>query len=294
MPRRQIHVTDADGTPLRVALRESRARSGMPTAFPADVLQEAAAVARRPRLPTRDATDLPLFTIDPPASKDLDQAVFLARRAAGGFRVHYAIADVTAFVLPGSALDAEAHRRVMTYYYPDVRVPLHPDVLGEGAASLLPDHTRPALLWELDLDTDGRVVRTDVRRALVRSRAKLSYASVQRALDSGAAEEPLSLLREVGLRREELEHTRGGISLSLPEQRIVRRGNHYALVYRSPLPADRWNAQISLMTGMAAAELMLGSGTGVLRTLPPAPGTAVTRLRRVARALGVTWPESMA
>ncbi|MGW1072634.1 RNB domain-containing ribonuclease [Streptomyces sp. NPDC002537] len=294
MPRRELHVTDADGTPLRAALRELRVRTGAPPAFPPDVLAEAEAAARRPpRPPAHDATDLPLFTIDPPASMDLDQAMFLARRATGGFRVHYAIADVSAFVRPGLALDAEAHRRVMTLYYPDGRVPLHPDVLGEGAASLLPDHTRPALLWEFDLDTDGRVVRTDVRRALVRSRAKLDYAGVQRAVDSGTAEEPLSLLREIGLRREELERTRGGVSLHVPEQEIIHRGRHYALEYRAPLPADGWNAQISLMTGMAAADLMLRAGTGILRTLPAAPEPAVTRLRRVARALGVNWPENM-
>ncbi|GAA0363135.1 RNB domain-containing ribonuclease [Streptomyces blastmyceticus] len=293
MPRRPIHVTDADGTPLRAALRELRARTGTPTAFPADVLAEAEQAARRPQLPAYDATDLPLFTIDPPDSMDLDQAMYLARREAGGFRVHYAIADVAAFVRPGQALDAEAHRRVTTLYYPDRRVPLHPDVLGEGAASLLPDHTRPALLWRFDLDADGRVERTDVRRALVRSRAKLDYASVQRAIDSGTAEEPLVLLREIGLRREELERARGGISLNVPEQEIVHRGNHYALAYRAPLPAEGWNAQISLMTGMAAAELMLRTGTGVLRTLPPAPEPAVDRLRRVARALGVNWPEDM-
>ncbi|MFE0047240.1 RNB domain-containing ribonuclease [Streptomyces albireticuli] len=293
MPRRQMHVTDRDGAPLRAALRELRTRPGVPGEFPADVLEEAERAARWPRLPAHDATDLPLFTIDPPGSMDLDQAMFLARRDTGGFRVYYAIADVAAFVRPGLLLDAEAHRRVMTLYYPDGRIPLHPDALGEGAASLLPDHTRPALLWEFDLDTDGRVVRTDVRRALVRSRAKLDYAGVQRAVDSGTAEEPLSLLREIGLRREELERTRGGISLNVPEQEIVRRGNHYALEYRAPLPADGWNAQISLMTGMAAAELMLRSGTGILRTLPPAPESSVARLRRVARALGVNWPDSM-
>ncbi|GAA0487064.1 RNB domain-containing ribonuclease [Streptomyces stramineus] len=288
-----MRVTDRDGAPLWNALRELRARSGAPETFPDDVLAEAEEAARRPRLPARDATDVPLFTIDPPDSTDLDQAMFLTRRGTGGFRVHYAIADVTAFVTPGRALDAEAHRRVMTLYYPDGRVPLHPGVLSEGAASLLPDHTRPALLWEFDLDTDGRVERTDVRRALVRSRARLDYESVQGAVDSGTAEEPLSLLREIGLRREELERTRGGISLNVPEQEIVHRGNHYALEYRAPLPVEGWNAQISLMTGIAAAELMLRTGTGVLRTLPPAPENAVARLRRVARALGVNWPEGM-
>ncbi|GAA3104756.1 hypothetical protein GCM10020254_58210 [Streptomyces goshikiensis] len=198
----------------------------------------------------------------------------LAKRPAGGYRVHYAIADVAAFVTPGGALDAEAHRRVTSLYFPDVKVPLHPAPLSEGAASLLPDQTRPALLWRLDLDREGRVETADVRRALVRSRAKLDYEGVQKAIDAGTAEEPLALLKDIGRLRETLERERGGISLNVPEQEVVEHEGSYSLVYRAPLPADGWNAQISLMTGMAAADLMLAAGTGILRTLPTAPPTA--------------------
>ncbi|MFI5986126.1 RNB domain-containing ribonuclease [Streptomyces sp. NPDC051555] len=290
MPRRHLHMTGADGAALSAALRDLRTRLGVPQDFPPAVRAEAEEAAGAPRLPELDATDVPLFTIDPPTSVDLDQAMHLARRPGGGFRVHYAIADVAAFVTPGGALDAEAHRRVTTLYFPDGKVPLHPPVLSEGAASLLPDRTRPALLWRLDLDADGRVVTTDVRRALVRSRAKLDYEGVQRAIDGGTAEEPLALLRDVGTLREALETERGGISLNVPEQEVVERDGGYALVYRAPLPADGWNAQISLMTGMAAADLMLAAGTGILRTLPSAPDGAVGRLRRTARALRIDWP----
>ncbi len=109
----------------------------MPADFPADVLAEAEAAVREPDLPSSDLTDLPFLTIDPPGSTDLDQAMHLERRG-DGFRVRYAIADVGAFVRPGGALDAEAHRRVETLYSPDTRTPLHPPVLSEGAASLLP------------------------------------------------------------------------------------------------------------------------------------------------------------
>ncbi|MFE1904106.1 RNB domain-containing ribonuclease [Streptomyces gardneri] len=290
MPRRHIHVTGAAEAPLRAALRALRTELAIPEAFPPAVLAEAEAAAKNPRLPAYDATDLPFLTIDPPASTDLDQAMHLARRADGGYRVHYAIADVAAFVAPGSALDAEAHRRVLTLYFPDGKVPLHPTVLSEGAASLLPGEPRPALLWRIDLDAEGRRVATDVRRALVRSRAKLDYADVQRRIDSGTAEEPLALLREIGRLREALEAERGGISLTVPEQEIVESDHTYSLAYRAPLPADGWNAQISLLTGMAAADLMTAAGTGILRTLPTAPDGAVARLRRSARALGVDWP----
>ncbi|MFE7513781.1 RNB domain-containing ribonuclease [Streptomyces sp. NPDC057540] len=290
MPRRHIHVTGAAEAPLRAALRALRTELAIPEDFPPAVLAEAEAAAKAPRLPPYDATDLPLFTIDPPGSTDLDQAMHLARRADGGYRVHYAIADVAAFVTPGGAIDAEAHRRVLTLYFPDGRVPLHPPVLSEGAASLLPGEPRPALLWRIDLDAEGRRVATDVRRALVRSRARLDYAGVQREIDDGTAEEPLALLRAIGRLREALEAERGGISLNVPEQEIVETDHTYALAYRAPLPADAWNAQISLLTGMAAADLMTAAGTGILRTLPTAPDGAVSRLRRSAHALGVPWP----
>ncbi|MFG2885871.1 RNB domain-containing ribonuclease [Streptomyces sp. NPDC048297] len=289
MPCRRIRVTGAPEAPLRAALAALRTELGVPEAFPAEVRQEAERAAEAPALPSYDATDLPFFTIDPPGATDLDQAMHLSRQGTG-HRVRYAIADVAAFVAPGGAVDAEAHRRVNTLYFPDQKVPLHPTVLSEGAASLLPGQTCPAVLWTLDLDAEGRAVAVDVRRALVRSRARLDYAGVQRQIDDGTAEEPLALLREIGLAREKLEVERGGISLNVPEQEITEQDHTYQLTYRAPLPADEWNAQISLLTGMAAADLMLAAGTGILRTLPAAPDGAVARLRRTATALHIDWP----
>lgn len=294
MPRRHIRVIGAPEASLRVALRELRAGLGGSEEYPADALAEASRPPHPAPYPARevyDATDLPFFTIGPPAATDLGQALHLSRRPGGGFRVRYAIADVAAFVVPGGALDTEAHRRVLTLYFPDGTVPLHPPSLGEGTASLLPDQVRPAVLWTIDLDADGRTTgTTDVRRALVRSRAKLDYAHTLRHIEDGTAEDPVALLKVVGAARERLEAERGGISLRVPEQEIVVRDHTYELVYRAPLPTDAWNAQISLLTGMAAAETMLASGTGVLRTLPAAPDGSVGRLRRTAEALHITWP----
>lgn len=278
--------------PLRPGLRRLRGELNVPDAFPASVEAEAAASARDTSLPVRDATDIPLVTIDPPGSTDLDQALFIAREGEG-YRVVYAIADLERFVTPGSALDAEVHARGVTLYAPDGRVPLHPTVLSEGAASLLPDVERPALLWEHTLDAEGRTTASRVEPARVRSRAQLSYEQVQASLDDGTADETLMLLREVGLKREALERDRGGVSLQIPEQEVEVIDGRWALRFRATLPVEGWNAQISLLTGMAAAELMMRGGVGILRTLPPARPADVARLRRVASALGIRWSASL-
>ena len=278
---------------LRQGIHDIQAELGVTPDFPAEVADAAARAAEAPRLPDLDRTDLPFVTIDPPSARDLDQAVHLARDG-DGYVVHYAIADVAAFVSPGDAVDAEAHRRGETLYGADSKVPLHPPVLSEGAASLLPDQVRPALLWTVRLDATGE--RTDVRveRALVRSREQLDYETVQAAIDAGTAAEPLQLLKEVGELRLHLEAARGGVALPLPEQEVEIDGDDWRLEFRSLVPAEEWNAQISLLTGIAAASLMVGARVGLLRTLPPPDPRDVRRLQRTAGALGIEWPDGTA
>jgi exoribonuclease R len=290
MPKRRLRLTDTDNAEIEAAFAELRRQLGVEVGFPTDVLADAGRAARSPRLPDADETEVPLVTIDPPESMDLDQALHVERRGTG-YRVRYAIADVAAFVTPGGPTDVEAHARGETLYAPDGNARLYPPQLSEGAASLLPDQTRPAVVWTMEVDESGEGTRVDVRRALVRSRAKLSYEGVQHALDDGSADETLVLLREVGTLRQEREVRRGGVSLQVPEQEVARGKDGYELSYRAPLPVEGWNAQISLMTGMAAAELMLTGEVGILRTVPePDPGR-LARLRRTAKALDVAWPK---
>jgi len=280
-----------------------RAELGIPTGFPREVLTAAEEAARRPAEPEADLTDLPFVTLDPPGSTDLDQAMLLRRRA-GGYHVDYAIADVPAFVDPSGPVAAEALRRGQTIYSPDLRTPLHPPVLSEHAASLLPDQSRPAFVWRFDLDGNGEVERVDLVRALVRSRARLDYDGVQALADADPAAranggtEPAAeprqvalLLREIGRLRQDRERARGGASLRLPEQEVVPAGTGFGLRLRPPVPAEDWNAQLSLMTGMAAARIMLAGGVGILRTMPPPDSGAVDRFRTQAARLGVRWPD---
>ena len=117
---------------LAAGLAAIRDELEVPGEFPAEALREAEEAARAPLPEREDRREVALFTIDPPCSMDLDQAMALERRPGGGFRIRYAIADVGAFVKPGGALDVEAHRRVMTRYLPDGNAPLHPRVLSEG------------------------------------------------------------------------------------------------------------------------------------------------------------------
>ncbi|WP_026553381.1 RNB domain-containing ribonuclease [Arthrobacter sp. H20] len=278
---------------LTRALHLLREELGLEAGFPPDVLAEARQAIAQHSRPTTDLTELGFITIDPPGSTDLDQAVHLERTTAG-YRVWYAIADVPAFVTPGGAIDREARRRGQTVYAPDGRISLHPELISEDAASLLPGLVRPAYVWQFDLDETGAVQDMDLRRALIRSRAQLTYEQVQRDIDSGGAPENLVLLREVGLLRIELERLRGGASLSLPEQEIANDGDRYFILTSPPLPAEAWNAQISLLTGMAAAQLMIDGKIGVLRTMPPPDQESVARFRHQARVLGKPWPEDMA
>lgn len=292
MPARKVGLPSGVPDALARGLAAIRTEMDVPADFPSQVVAAAEAAAADPRLPDLDRTDLELLTIDPPGSRDLDQALHLAR-AGQGYTVSYAIADVAAFVTPGGPIDLEAHRRGSTLYAPDRRTPLHPAALSEGATSLLPDQLRPALLWTISLDAKGQTLDATVARARVRSRAQLSYEQAQAEIDGGAGRESLTLLKEVGLLREQRERERGGVSLQIPEQEIQPDGDSWALVFRAALPVEGWNAQISLLTGMAAAHLMLYGQVGILRTLPPADQESLRRLRQTAKALRITWPAEL-
>lgn len=261
----------------------------VPTDFPPQVLEEATQLTDRFAGQRIDARSIPLVTIDPVGSRDLDQAVHIAERSegrGGGYTVTYAIADVAAFVEPGGAVKDESLQRGQTIYLPDEPARLHPPSLSEGSASLLPDVDRPAVLWTFELDQDGEVDSAHVERALVRSVARLDYDGVHEDFVRGEPHASIRLLPEVGQLRQRSSLRREAINLRLPSVRVVGEGGTFELVIEPRHPVMDYNSEISLLTGMVAGNMMVEAGVGFLRTLGPATGEAEAEFRREASNLG--------
>lgn len=258
----------------------------VPTDFPQEVTAEAQRLKFSPEHKRIDARGIPLVTIDPPGSKDLDQALCIETRG-DGYRVYYAIADVAAFVEPSSLVKQESLKRGQTIYLPDEPARLHPAPLSEGSASLLPNVDRPAVLWTFDLDAAGEVKHAHVERALIHSVARLDYAQVQRAFDGGDVMAQIRLLPEVGRLRQQSSFRRQAINLRLPAVRVVENPDGtFELVIEPRYAAMDYNSEISLLTGMVAGRMMVDAGVGFLRTLKPASKEAEAEFRSEAHNLG--------
>ncbi len=314
-PRRRLRLA---AEPVRSALAVLRDELDVPGSFAPEVQRTAAAATDARSAERVDARDLPLIAVDPVGAQDLDQALAIDEDGSG-WVLHYAIADVAAFVGAGDDVDLESWRRGVTCYLPDGKAALHPEALSEGAASLLPGVDRPAVLWRLRIDRHGSIVDVAVERALVRVRLATSYDVVSMVAGHGRSEveasagidlqEPApdvvdrAAQRGVDLRALvermgglgglllEREAARGGVSLPLPEQDVVvTEDGRVDLRLRPSLVVEEWNAQLSLATGMAAAQLMLEHGVGLLRTLPPPERQVLDELRARSESLGHPWP----
>ncbi len=262
-----------------------RQECGIPTSFPSDVLEAAeAAASRTPGAEHRDRTGERFVTLDPASSTDLDQA-FAIEQAGDDVILHYAIADVGWFVRPGDALDCEAFERAVTVYLPDERATLYPTILSEGAASLLPDVDRPAVVFAVRVAPDGAPRLDGVERALIRNQAKLAYDTVTPAdLPDGFAE----LHRRIQI----AEAARGAPRVEFPEQEIARVDGRLRLHFRPRLESEEQNAALSLATNMAVGEALFAAGTGLFRVMPDVDERRHRQLRNSARAFGLDWPAS--
>ena len=267
---------------LDAGLADIRQQYSVPTSFPPDVLAAADAAATRAPTEHVDRTDWEFSTLDPATSTDLDQA-FTIERAGNDLMLHYAIADVAWFVKAGDALDTEAWKRGATLYLPDGKAGLYPPVLAEGAASLLPNGPRPAVVFHVRVGTDGGAVLDGAERAIIRSRAKLAYESVT------AAQLPVDF-EEFARRIQGAAAARGAGTIEPPEQQVERVENdRYQLVFRPRLPSEDNNAAMSLACNLAVAQAMFHASTGLFRVMPEPDERAVKRLRHTARGLGMTW-----
>ena len=268
---------------LAEGLAAIRVQYQLPATFPAAAEAEAVEAARRRSDQHADRTALPFVTLDPAESRDLDQA-FAIERSGSDLILHYAIADVGWFVADGGPMDAEAWLRGTTQYLPDGKAPLYPPALSEGAASLLPDGDRPAVVFTVRVDPAGEARLDGAERALIRSRAKLAYES--------ATEDQLPAeLGELARRVEAAERARGGARVDPPEQEVVREDGCYRLRFRPIEASEQHNAALSLATNLAVAQALLAARTGLFRTMDEPMEWAVRRLHHTAKALGIDWPK---
>lgn len=262
-----------------------RKRFDVPTSFSREVLAAAEAAAGRTPTEHVDRTTMPFVTLDPATSTDLDQA-FAIEDSGSDLLLHYAIADVAWFVEDGDAIDHEAWRRGETLYLPDGKAGLYPPALSEGAASLLPDGPRPAVIFTVRVPPDGAVQLDSVERAVIRSRAKLAYDRVSDAdLPAGFA--------ELSARVQGAENARGAARVDPPEQEVAPHGEgHYELVFRPRLLSETRNAALSLATNIAVGNALMAHRTGLFRVMAEPDARGVARLRQTAKALGLGWPQN--
>ena len=271
------------GNALGRGLASIRGQFQIPQSFPPEVVEAAEKAAARPAAEHADRTDLPFVTLDPASSTDLDQA-FSIERSGTDLLLLYAIADVAWFVEDGGPLDREAWRRGTTQYLPDGRASLYPPVLSEGAASLLAQGPRCAVIFTVRVDADGAVRLEGAERAIIRNRAKLAYETVR---DHDLPPDFAELARRI----QRAERRRGAARVNPPAQEFARLADgRYELLFRPPLESEVRNAALSLATNLAVADLLQAHGTGLFRVMAEPDDRALSRLRHTARALGLEWP----
>jgi ribonuclease R len=224
---------DAFGVDVEIVIRKHH----LPRVFPANVLAEAAKTAvetqvseSRPGAPglvggRRDFRGLPIVTIDGETARDFDDAVMVRELANGNWELQVHIADVSAYVLPGTALDLEARLRGTSVYFPDRAVPMLPQQLSSGMCSLRPDEDRLVLSCVIEIDSRGEVLGYEVCQGVIRSARRMTYTQVQAILDGDKAARAefrelvpeFERMYELALKLNGKRQRRGSIDFDLPE-----------------------------------------------------------------------------
>jgi len=278
---------------------------GIPYVFPEPALAEAAAARPATMRGREDWRGLPLVTIDPADAKDHDDAVHARPdddpTNAGGYVLSIAIADVAAYVRPGSALDDEALIRGNSVYFPDRVVPMLPERISNDLCSLVPDKDRPALALRVAIGADGRKRRHSFHRVMMRSQAKLAYEQAQAAID-GRADPTTEPLLETVLRPlwgayaalSEARRAREPLDLELPERKLVLDADNKVrdVVLRERLDAHRLIEEFMILANVCAAETLIEKKQGLLFRIHDEPSLAkMETLRTFLKSLDVDLPK---
>ncbi|ULB08372.1 ribonuclease R [Cereibacter azotoformans] len=275
---------------------------GIPDSFPDAVLAEAEAAGPAPMGEREDLRHLPFVTIDPVDARDRDDAVLAEPdpdpQNPGGHVVWVAIADVAHYVRPGSALDREARERGNSTYFPDRVVPMLPDALSGDLCSLHEEVDRPCMAVRMRLSAQGEKISHRFTRGMMRSRASLNYAQVQKAQD-GQPDEATAPLLETIIRPlyeayRALKHARAvrqPLDLDLPERRIElsEDGRVLSVAFRERFDAHRLIEEFMVLANVAAAEELTRLRRPLLFRVHEEPSPdKLEALREVAEASGFT------
>ena len=247
----------------------------------------------------------PLLTIDPPDAKDHDDAVMAEADPdpanPGGFILTVAIADVAAYVRPGSSLDREALERGNSVYFPDRVVPMLPERISNDLCSLREGEDRPAIAVRMVIAADGQKRRHGFHRVMMRSAAKLSYARAQAAIDgqADAASEPLL---ETALRPlwaayaalKEARDRRGPLALDLPERKVLLdpEGAVDRVIVPDRLDAHRLIEEFMIQANVAAAETLESARQALIYRVHDEPALEKMRVfGEVLASVGIRLPK---
>lgn len=236
------------------------AKHGIPHIFPEETLEEAprAAKLKLSEKAREDLRHLPIVAIDPADARDHDDAIWAEPDGQGGFNALVAIADVSFYVRPGSALDREARKRGNSVYFPDRVVPMLPEVLSADVCSLKEGEDRAAMACHLHINGDGKVSSFRFTRALVRIAHNIAYEDAQKAVDSGNPPEYLTHLWDAWKALAAARHARDPLELELPERRVVldEKGQITEIALRERLDAHRVVEDFMIAANVAAAKAL--------------------------------------
>jgi len=256
--------------------------------FPEEVEAEAAKIGFDPDAhPRRDLRQIPFVTIDPPDAMDFDDAVFVSKEEHG-FRLMVSIADVSAMVKAGSALDAEALRRGCSVYLPGKVFPMLPSNLSEDLCSLAPGRDRQAMTVEIEVDRSGVVGNARFFRSLIRSAGRFSYAKVQKVLD-GHVQKQFSDMAACARSLMARMSERGALDLDIPESAISLDTDGRP---REIKPTERYFAHRMIEVFMVAANEAVATFfesheiPAVYRVHPPPDAEKIETFARLAQNLG--------